>query len=193
MLRMVCCTTIPCQSRSLETQPLSTADYDLLLVTGQLADTPTRGLPTRGLDDSRSGHLADWSTRGCHRRLCMFCFRSFGGICETASCLVRDLSSPRVGNPRVGVSASCPVTLLLVVFSIAICKIDIIYKWNIKRSKTIQAPVIVVAVELLTRGSAIAEGPRDSILNVSWNVANCCINVRKIAFYNACSRQMKVT
>jgi len=29
------------------------------MVTGQLADTPTRGLPTRGLDDSRSGHLAD--------------------------------------------------------------------------------------------------------------------------------------
>ena len=36
----------------------------------------------------------------------------FGGICETASCPVRDLSSPRVGNPRVGVSASCPVTIL---------------------------------------------------------------------------------
>ena len=33
-------------------------------VTGQLADTPTRGLPTGGLDDSRTGHLADWSTRG---------------------------------------------------------------------------------------------------------------------------------
>ena len=31
--------------------------------------------------------------------------------CETASCPVRDLSSPRVGNPRVGVSASCPVTV----------------------------------------------------------------------------------
>ena len=36
-------------------------------------------------------------------------FRSFGGICETASCPVRDLSSPRVGNPRIGVSASCPI------------------------------------------------------------------------------------
>jgi len=33
-------------------------------VTGQLADTPTRGLPTRGLDDSRTGHLSDWPTRG---------------------------------------------------------------------------------------------------------------------------------
>ena len=29
------------------------------LVTGQLADTPTRGLPTRGLDISRTGQLAD--------------------------------------------------------------------------------------------------------------------------------------
>jgi len=28
-------------------------------VTGQLADTPTCGLPTRGLDDSRAGHVAD--------------------------------------------------------------------------------------------------------------------------------------
>ena len=34
-----------------------------VVVTGQLVDTPTRGLPTRGLDDSRTGHLADWSTR----------------------------------------------------------------------------------------------------------------------------------
>jgi len=28
-------------------------------ITGQLTDTPTRGLPTRGLDVSRTGHLAD--------------------------------------------------------------------------------------------------------------------------------------
>jgi len=62
----------------------------LHVVTGQLADTPTRGLPTRGLDDSRTAHLADWSTRGldnsrtgqvadwttrgCHRRLCVLSF-----------------------------------------------------------------------------------------------------------------------
>ena len=38
-------------------------------VTGQLAYTPTRGLPTRGLDDSRTGHLADWSTRGLDNSL----------------------------------------------------------------------------------------------------------------------------
>jgi len=33
-------------------------------VTGQLADTPTRGLPTRGLDISWTGQLADWTSRG---------------------------------------------------------------------------------------------------------------------------------
>jgi len=41
----------------------STCLHAVRRVTGQLADTPTRGLPTRGLDDSRTGHLADWSTR----------------------------------------------------------------------------------------------------------------------------------
>jgi len=74
-------------------------------VTGQLADTSTRGLDdswtghltdwtgqlaawsTRGLDNSRTGQVADWTTRGCHRRLCML---SFGSICETASCPVRE-------------------------------------------------------------------------------------------------------
>jgi len=30
-----------------------------ILEPGQLADTPTRGLPTRGLDISRTGQLAD--------------------------------------------------------------------------------------------------------------------------------------
>jgi len=34
------------------------------LVSGQLVDTPTRGLPTRGLDDWRTGQLADYTTRG---------------------------------------------------------------------------------------------------------------------------------
>ena len=77
------------------------------LVTGQLTDTPTRGLDysrtghladwsTRGLDNSCTGQVADWTTRRCHQRLCVLSFRSFGGICETASCPVRDLSSPWV-------------------------------------------------------------------------------------------------
>jgi len=29
-----------------------------------------------------------WTTRGCHRRLCVLSFPSFGCICETASCPV---------------------------------------------------------------------------------------------------------
>jgi len=37
------------------------------VLTGQLADTPTRGLPTRGLDISRTGQLADWTTLGCRQ------------------------------------------------------------------------------------------------------------------------------
>ena len=91
------------------------------MVTGQLADKPTRGLPTRGLDDSRTGHLADWSTRGldnsrtgqvadwttrgCHRWLCMLSFRfwrhlrdrelSSPRLVQSASWPVREMSSPR--------------------------------------------------------------------------------------------------
>ena len=40
-------------------------------VTGQLEDTPTRGLPTRELDISRTGQVADWKTHGlarCHQK-----------------------------------------------------------------------------------------------------------------------------
>ena len=68
-------------------------------VTGQLADTPTRGL-----DDSRTGHLADWSTRVLDKSrtgqladatgdfACLVF--AFGGM--TASCPVRELTSARV-------------------------------------------------------------------------------------------------
>ena len=59
--------------------------------TGHLADWSTRGL-----DKSHTGQVADWTTRGCHRRLSVLSFRSFGGIGETASCPVRDLSSTRI-------------------------------------------------------------------------------------------------
>ena len=65
-------------------------------VTGQLADTPTRGF-----------QLADWTTRGCHRRLCVLSFPfwrhlrdhelSSPRLVQSASWLVRELSSPRVG------------------------------------------------------------------------------------------------
>ena len=45
------------------------------------------------VDISRTGQVADWTTCGCHRRLCVLSFRSFGGICETATCPVRELTS----------------------------------------------------------------------------------------------------
>ena len=60
------------------------------LVTGQLADKPTRGLPTRGLDISRTGQLADATDDFACLVFVLLV------ACETASCPVRDLSSPRV-------------------------------------------------------------------------------------------------
>ena len=66
----------------------------------------TRGYANSRITNSWTGRLADWTTRGCHWRLCVLSFWSFGGIYEIVSCPVRELTSP-----RVGVSASCPVTM----------------------------------------------------------------------------------
>ena len=71
------------------------------MVTGQLADTPTRGLPTRGLDDSRIGHLADWSTRGCNRRLCVLSFPARPRVVQSATCPVCELAIRELAYPRV--------------------------------------------------------------------------------------------
>jgi len=54
---------------------------------------------TRGYANSRTGQVADWATRGCHRRLCVFIFRSFGHLLR-----------PRVVQSASWQSASCPVT-----------------------------------------------------------------------------------
>jgi len=90
-----------------------------MTVTGQLADMPTHGLPTRGLDKSRTGQVADWTTRGCHRWLCVLRFPvwrhlqdrelSSPRLAQSVSWLVRELTSP-----WVGVSASCPVRELAI-------------------------------------------------------------------------------
>ena len=69
----------------------------------QLADWTSRGL-----DNSRTGQVADSTTRGCQQRLCVLSFR-FLVIRETASCPVRELSSPRVDQ-----SARCPVRELAI-------------------------------------------------------------------------------
>ena len=93
-------------------------DRLLLLVTGQLADTPTRGL-----DNSRSRRCRQkrklstqsrrWHPRVVQSTTCPVRELSSPRVDQSARCPVRESSSPRVGNPRVGVSASCPVTLLL--------------------------------------------------------------------------------
>jgi len=104
------------------------------MVTGQLADTPTRGLPTRGLDISRTGQFADYKTRALVNSLTgQVTDWTTCGLADaakrtktkhakspvaSASCPVRDLSSPRVdqstrcpvrelSSPRVGISVRC--------------------------------------------------------------------------------------
>ena len=64
----------------------------VVTVTGQLVDTPTRGLPTRGLDDWRTGHLADWSTRGLDN--------SRTG--QVADWTTRGYANSRIANSRTG-------------------------------------------------------------------------------------------
>jgi len=71
-------------------------------VTGQLADTPTRGLPTRGLDILRTGQLADWTTRGLDksrsRRCCQKRKTKHGkSPMASARCPVRGAPSPILG------------------------------------------------------------------------------------------------
>jgi len=61
--------------------------------TGQLADWTSRGLV-----NSRTGQVADWTTRGWHRRLCVLSFPFWRHLWD------RELSSPRVDQ-----SARCPV------------------------------------------------------------------------------------
>jgi len=90
-------------------------------VTGQLADTPTRRLPTRGLDNSRSEmppkerklstQSRQWHPRVVQSATCPVRELSSPRVDQSARCPVSESFSPRVGNPRVGVSASCPVTM----------------------------------------------------------------------------------
>jgi len=65
-------------------------------VTGQLADTTTRGLPTRGLDDSRTGQLADATGDFACLVFVLLVASASPRLVQSASCPVRDLTSPRV-------------------------------------------------------------------------------------------------
>ena len=92
----------------------------VLVVTGQLADCQLADWTSRGLDNSRSlrcrqtGKLSTqsrrWHPRVVQSATCPVRELSSPRVDQSARCPVRESSSPRVGNPRVGVSASCPVT-----------------------------------------------------------------------------------
>ena len=79
--------------------------------TGQLADTPTRGLPTRGLDISRTGQVADWTTRGLADAAKRTKTKQAKSPVASASCPVRELSSKlrELFSPRDVQSTSRPV------------------------------------------------------------------------------------
>jgi len=72
--------------------------------TGRLADWTSRGLVnSRTIDNSRTGQVADWTTRGCHRRLCVqfFSFMAASArprVVQSSSWRIRELSSYRCGN-----------------------------------------------------------------------------------------------
>jgi len=46
----------------------------------QLEDCQVTDWMTRGLDISQTGQLADWTSRGCHQRLCVLSFRLWPSI-----------------------------------------------------------------------------------------------------------------
>ena len=91
--------------------------------TGHLADWSTHGL-----DNSRTSQLAvsqmppkerklstqsrRWHPRVVQSVTCPVRELSSPRVDQSARCPVRESSSPRGGNARVGVSTSCPVTLL---------------------------------------------------------------------------------
>ena len=72
-------------------------------VTGQVADAPTRGLPTRGLADAAKTTKTKHAVAGGIREL------SSPRLVQYASCLVRELTSPRDAQ-----SASRPVRELAI-------------------------------------------------------------------------------
>jgi len=79
------------------------------MVTEQLPDMPTRGLPNHGLVISGTGQLTD-ATGDFACLVLVFWPFTRPQVVQSATLPVHEMSSPRVGNPRVGVSASCPVT-----------------------------------------------------------------------------------
>ena len=79
-------------------------------VTGQLADTPTRGL-----DDSRTGQLADATGDFACLVFVLLAASASPRVVQFATCPVRELTCARVVySPRVDQSARCPVRELAI-------------------------------------------------------------------------------
>jgi len=78
------------------------------LRTGQLADRTSGGLV-----NLRTRQLADATSDFACLVFVLLVASARPRVVQSVTCPVREMSSPRVGNPRVGVSASCPVTLQL--------------------------------------------------------------------------------
>ena len=79
--------------------------------TSQLADWTTRELADAGQKGKLSTQSRRWHPRVVQSATCPVRELSSLRVDQSARCPVRESSSPRVGNPRVGVSASCPVTV----------------------------------------------------------------------------------
>ena len=79
----VCCSQLTAPSLAVCRRPQG--------VTGRLADTPTRGL-----DNWRTSHLADWTTRGLTDAAKGTKTKHTKSLVASASCPVRDLSSTQV-------------------------------------------------------------------------------------------------
>jgi len=85
----------------------------LPLVTGQLVHCQLADWTTRGLADAAKRTKTKHAKSPVTSAICPVRELAYPRVVQCASRPVRELSSPRVGNPRLGVSASCPVTLSL--------------------------------------------------------------------------------
>ena len=86
------------------------------MVTGQLVEMPTRGLPTHGLDNSWTGHFTDWSTRALDNS-------RTGQVAEWTT-----------RGYQVGVSTSCPVTESVLSQRLSQHVLDRLHHWAVIRA-----------------------------------------------------------
>ena len=98
MAEFCCTSTVQSKNSTYSLVPIS--------VTGQLADTPTRELPTRGLDNSRTGQVADWTNSRMPPATACLVFVLLAAfararVVQSATCPVRELAIRELAYPRV--------------------------------------------------------------------------------------------